>query len=328
MKKQELHTYIEKHQSNITQITAYKQGMRVYSDEWHGYTQEDTCHVMSATKSISALLIGIAIDRGYIQDIQQAILDFFPDYKVKRGEKTIQKVTIQHLLTMTTPYKYRYEPWTKICSQADWTYAALDFVGGRKGLTNEFRYSTLGIHILHGILANTTGMTTVDFANTYLFEPIGVAAHENYYAQTAEEHKHFITGKEPKRNVWFCDGKGVGAAGYGLCLSAQDMAKIGQLCLDKGRHDGKQIISEEWLKRITSKYTTTGKEFNFMPYGYLWWIIEGDKHAYAAIGNSGNVIYVNHTDNIVVGITAYFKPTVFDRIEFIQQVLEPYIMGL
>lgn len=142
MNRKELHDFIKEKQPNICQISCYKDGKEVYSDEWNNYKKGDACHVMSATKSIVALLVGIALDKGFIKSIDQPVLDFFPEYKIKRGEKTIQKVTIKHLLTMTAPYKYKYEPWTKICSSDDWTVSALDFLGGRKGLTGQFKYST------------------------------------------------------------------------------------------------------------------------------------------------------------------------------------------
>ena len=108
MNKKQLHDLIKEQQPNICQISCYKDGKEVYSDEWNNYKKTDACHVMSATKSIVALLVGIAIDKGYIKSIEQPVLDFFPDYKIKRGEKTIQKVTIKHLLTMMAPYKYKY----------------------------------------------------------------------------------------------------------------------------------------------------------------------------------------------------------------------------
>lgn len=325
MNKEELHRLIEEQQPNICQISCYKDGKEVYCDEWNHYKKTDTCHVMSVTKSIVALLVGIALDKGFIKSIEQPVLDFFPDYKIKRGEKTIQKVTIKSLLTMTAPYKYKHEPWTKICTSDDWTISALDFLGGRKGLTGEFKYSTLGIHILTGIISKTSGIKAVDFANKYLFEPIGVEKHTNYTAETAEEHKRFTMNKDPQKNVWFCDPKGIGTAGYGLCFSATDMAKIGQLCLDNGVHNGKQIVSTKWIEEITNSNHRCGKEFGNMSYGYLWWIVDEDRHIYSAIGNSGNVIYVNPTKNIVIAITSYFKPTIFDRVDFIEQYIEPFI---
>lgn len=105
---------------------------------------------------------------------------------------------------MTAPYKYRSKPWTKVCTSEDWTAAALDLLGGKAGITGEFKYSTLGIHILTGILAKASKMAPVDFANQYLFEPLGIARHENYYAQTEEEHKEFTLSKEPRKQVWSC----------------------------------------------------------------------------------------------------------------------------
>ncbi len=321
----ELHKLISEQEKNICQIVGYKDGIEIYHDTWNGFTMTDTCHVMSVTKSVASLLIGIAIDQGLIQSVDQPVLDFFPDYRVKRGEKTIQKVSIKNLLTMSAPYKYKYEPWSKICSQEDWTVAALDYLGGRSGITGEFKYSTLGIHILTGIISKTSGMTTVDFANCYLFEHLGVKAHKNYLAETAQEHKEFVISKAPKDNVWFCDPKGVGAAGYGLCLSAEDMAKIGQLCLNRGLYNGQRIISEEWIEESTKVHSKCGGQFQNMYYGYLWWIIDEKKNIYSAIGNSGNVIYINSAKNIVVAVTASFKPTVFDRIEFIQKYIEGYV---
>ena len=321
----EIHELIKEKQPNICQISCFKGGKEVYSDEWNNYKKTDTCHVMSATKSIIALLVGIAIDQGLIQSVNQYVLDFFPDYTIKRGEKTIQQVTIKHLLSMSAPYKYKYEPWSKVCASEDWTIAALDFLGGRKGITNEFNYSTLGIHIISGILSKTSGMKIVDFANMYLFEPIGVAKHKNYYVETKEEHMHFTMDKSPKENVWFCDPQEVGTAGYGLCFSAVDMAKIGRLCLNKGVWNNKQIISSKWLLEIRKVNHQCDERYGNMGYGYLWWIIDEKKGIYAASGNSGNVIYINESKNIVVAITSYFKPTVFDRIDFVREYIEPIL---
>ncbi len=322
----DFHSLIEEKQSNICQIAAYRDGHEIYSDEWNNYRRDDTCHVMSVTKSIVALLVGIAIDQHLIESVMQPVLSFFPEYKVKRGEKTIQNVTIQHLLTMTAPYKYKYEPWTKICSSEDWTISALNYLGGRAGITGEFKYATLGIHILTGILAKVSGMKTVDFANQYLFGPIGVTPYQNYYVETAEEHKEFTISKTPKDHIWFCDPQGIGAAGYGLCLSAKDAAKIGQLCLDKGEYKGKQIVSSKWIEEMTRPFIKCGEEFRNMSYGYLWWCIDDKSDCYSAIGNSGNVIYVNSSNNLVIAVTSYFKPSIFDRIDFIQKYIEPFLM--
>ncbi len=325
MNQEEFHRFISKTQENICQITALKNGIVAINDTWHHYKTTDTVHVMSATKSVVSLLIGIAVDKGLVKSIDQPVLDFFPDYTVKRGEKTIQQVTIRRLLTMTAPYKYRSEPWTKVCSSDDWTVAALDLLGGRAGLTGQFRYSTLGIHILTGILSKTSGLSTVDFANQVLFTPLGIAPRRNYLAMTAEEHKAFTLSKTPHGNVWFVDPKGVGAAGYGLCLSAEEMAVIGQMCLGCGTYGGKRVVSSEWIAESTEPRVQCGGDFRNMLYGYLWWIIDEKKHIYAAIGNSGNVIYVNSESATVIAVAGTFKPTVSDRIDLIQKEIEPLL---
>ncbi len=328
MTKAELHTLIESAQPNICQIAAYRGGTKVYSDEWNHYKPDDCTHVMSATKGIVALLIGIAVDQGLIKSIDDKVLGYFPDYSVKRGEKTIYDIAIKHLLTMRAPYKCKGDPWTKVCTSEDWTKTSLDFLGGRKGLTGEFCYQTVCLHILTGILYQASKMQTVDFANKYLFAPIGVKMHTNYYAQTAGEHKHFTMSKEPKENVWFCDPEKIGTAGYGLCLSADDMAKIGLLCLNKGVCNGKQIVSAQWLADMTKPISVESDHFRNMMYGYLWWIVDNDKNIYAAIGNSGNVIYVDPANDVVIAVSSYFKPTVFDRVDFIEQVVKPFVLSI
>ena len=114
MKKEELHNFIEKQQPNICQIVAIRDEKIVYSDTWNDYKQDDCTHIMSATKSIMSLLVGIAIDQRQIGSVDDKVLDYFPDYKVKRGEKTIYDVTIKQLLTMRAPYKCKGDPWSKV----------------------------------------------------------------------------------------------------------------------------------------------------------------------------------------------------------------------
>ena len=327
MNTEELHRLIEQQQPNICQIVAIKDGKIVYRDRWNGYKDDDCTHIMSATKSIMALLVGIAVDRGEIRSIEDKVLDYFPEYPVKRGEKTIYDVTIKHLLTMRAPYKGKGDPWSKVCASENWTYSSLDFLGGRKGLTDEFQYQTVCLHILSGLLHRATGMRTVDYANQYLFEPLGIRPHENYYAKTAEEHKQFPIGKTPKGHIWFADRDGLGTPGYGLCMSAEDMAKIGLLCLNHGRCGDRQILSAQWIEDMTRPRTVESDHFRGMDYGYLWWIIDREKPIYAAIGNSGNVIYVDPTQNLTVAVASYFKPTIFDRVDFIQEYIVPMLIS-
>ncbi|MFA7673854.1 MAG: serine hydrolase [Clostridia bacterium] len=327
-KFEQLHRYVELssgNEQNICEITAIKNGEVIYEDYWHGYQHGDTLNTMSVTKSVMALLTGIAIDKGHIKSVDQRVLEFFPDYKVKRGEKTIYNVTLRHLLTMTAPYKYRSEPWTRVCTSDDWTKAALDILGGRNGITGEFKYATLGIQILSGVIINASGMKMIDFANTYLFEPLGIPSHKNADCSTKEEQFDFLMSKEPKGNVWFADPKRANTAGWGLALSANDLASIGLMCLQKGIYNGKRIVSAEWIDAVSTPYISLDEKFGNMSYGFLWWIINANKRNYAAIGDGGNIIYVNTEKGICVGIAGTFKPRIFDRVQFIQKYIEPLL---
>lgn len=92
MNKKELHDFIKEKQPNICQISCYKDGKEVYSDEWNNYKKIDTCHVMSATKSIVALLVGIALDKGFIKSIDQPVLEFSLNIKLKEEKKQFNKL--------------------------------------------------------------------------------------------------------------------------------------------------------------------------------------------------------------------------------------------
>ena len=328
MNKEQLHRFISEstgNESNICQIYAIKDGTAVFDDCWRGYKTDDAVNVNSVTKGVMSLLAGISIDKGFIKDVDQKVMDFFPDYRVKRGEKTIYDVTIRHLLTMTAPYKYRSEPWTKVCTSDDWTLAVLDFLGGRKGITGEFKYATLGIQILTGIIENATGEKCIDFANKNLFLPLGIPEHYIHGDSSKEDQFDFFMNKNPRKNEWYSDPKDSVTAGWGLCSSARDLAKLGELVVNDGMYNGKRIISEKYLKDMTTPHLKLGRMFGDMNYGYLWYKPYDNREVYAAIGDSGNIIYVNKELNVSVGMTGTFKPRIFDRVEFIEKNILPVL---
>ena len=153
MKRKDITAYVRENEPNICQICVLKDGKEVLSEEWNGYKKDDCTHIMSATKGIVSLLAGIAIDKGMIKSVDERVMSFFPDYTPKRGEKTIFDVTLRHLLTMRAPYKGKGDPWTKVCSNKNWTTASLDFLGGRNGITGEFDYRCRSFFLLqaHGV---------------------------------------------------------------------------------------------------------------------------------------------------------------------------------
>jgi len=328
MNKEQLHRYISEstsNESNICQIYAIKDGVVELDDCWHGFKTEDAMNVNSVTKGIMGLLAGIALDKGYIKNLDQKVMDFFPDYTVKRGEKTIYDVSIRHLLTMTAPYKGKSEPWKKVCTSPDFTLAILDYLGGRNGITGEFRYATLGIQILAGIIERATGEKSIDFANENLFKPLGLPNRIPHGDSSKEDQFDFFMNKNPRKYEWYTDPQGCVTAGWGLCMSAKEMAVIGAMVLDDGMYDRKRIISEEYLKEMLAPHIKLGERFGFMNYGYLWYKPYDDKDVYATIGDSGNIIYINKEKNASVGITGTFKVRIFDRVEFIEKKVLPVI---
>ena len=318
--KKVLNNYSSKNDVNIRQIVAYKDNELQIEEYKAGFSKEDTMNVMSVTKSITSLLIGIAIDKGYIKSVDDKVMDYYKEiYSPKRGEKTIYEVTIKHLLTMTAPYKGKSEPWKKVCTSQDWSLSILDSLGGIKGITNEFRYHTLGTQILFGIIRQASGMNVLEFANEYLFKPLGISPRENANCKSKEAQYAYLMNKGNHGKVWFMDPTDMPTAGWGLSLSAYEMAQIGLLVLNNGIYNSVKVISESYLNEMLKSYVSLDYKFGNQDYGYLWWLPHRNNEVIAAIGDGGNVIYVNKKHNVVVAVTGYFKPLVFDRVEYIEK---------
>lgn len=308
---------IQKEYGNIAGMVVVKNGEIRYEQYFNDCTITNPIHVFSVTKSIISALIGIAIDQGLIKSVNQKVLDFFPEYEVEQDEHIIQNVTIKHLLTMTAPFKYEEEPYIQYFTSEDWVKFSLGLVGGQAEI-GQFRYTPLiGPDILSGILVRTTNKTVLDFATEFLFSPLGISVKENIFFHHQEEQLAFLAAKN--RSGWVTDPTGVNTAGWGLTLTAMDMAKLGQLYLYKGDWSGKQLISKVWIEESTKEHSRSA-QLN-LAYGYLWWIEEGN--SFAAVGDSGNVIYVNTEKQIVVSIASLYMQEAKDRMEFIKKYVEP-----
>lgn len=301
---------------NIAGIVVVKDGETIYEKYFNECTADSRIHIYSVTKSIISILIGIAMDIGHIKNLDQKVLDFFPEYEIKKGEKTIQNITVRHLLTMTAPYKYIFNPYIKYFTSDNWVKFSLDLLGG-KGRVGKFRYAPLiGPDIMSGILCKATGQSVINFAKNNLFEPLGIVVEKNIVFQSKEEQLAF--NQATNMSGWVADPMGVNTAGWGLTLSPMDMAKIGQLYLNHGMWNGQRIVSEEWINESTEEHSRW--EAQNLSYGYLWWI---DKDGFAAMGDGGNTIYVNTKKNMVVAIASLFKPKARDRMELIREYIEP-----
>lgn len=319
IKMEDLEQKINSQYANTTGIVIIKDGIVSYEKYFKGCTAESRVHVYSVTKSVISILFGIALDKGYIKNIEEKVLDYFPEYKVKRGEKKIQNITLRDMLTMTAPYKYRlFAPYIKYFTSSDWVKFSLDLLGGR-GKVGTFRYAPLiGPDILSGILVRATGQSVLEFAAENLFEPLGIKVENNLLFESKEEQMAF--NQSTDTSGWAVDPTGIHAAGWGLTLTPMDMAKIGQLYLNGGMWEGKRIVSSKWVEDSTIEHSRWKKEN--LPYGYLWWVNED---GYAAMGDGGNIIYVNTKKKLVISIAALFVPKAGDRIELITKFIEPVL---
>ena len=192
--------------SNIAGIVVQQNGTIIYENSFNRYTADTAFHVFSVTKSVLSILIGIAIDKGLIESLDQKVLDFFPEYTPKRGEKTAQLVTLRDMMTMTAPFKYKSAPYTKYFSSESWVKSALDLLGG-KGEIGDFRYTPLiGPDILSGILTRVTGLSVLEFAQENLFMPLGIDVSERIVFESKEEQlsimkDHHGSGWSPTRRA-------------------------------------------------------------------------------------------------------------------------------
>lgn len=315
-KVKKLEILMAKEYFNIAGVVVQKNGKMCYEYYQNNISCKSPVHIYSVTKSVVSILIGIAIDKGYIKSVNQEILDFFPAYESK--DNFTKTVVIKDMLTMTLPYKFEEAnaPYEAYFSSDNWAFTSLDLLGGsQKGV---FRYAPIiGPDILTGILVKATGKSVLDFAQEHLFSPLGITVKETITFQNQEEQMTYYQKRE--LSGWVADPQGVNTAGWGLSLTTKDMAKLGQLYNNNGLWENKRIVSSSWIKESTAAHSHF-QEAN-LDYGYLWWVLgEGQ---FAAMGDGGNTIFVDRKKDITVAVTAYLTPNAKDTISFIQTQILP-----
>lgn len=302
---------------NINAVVVVRQGALAYERYWRGGDAAHARHFASVTKSIVSALIGIAIEDGYIRGVDQKVLDFFPAYRSEADNRLIADIAIRHLLTMTAPYSFEdwHEPLDQLCMQEDWAAYTLDKLGCG-GNIGDFKYSTSGAHLLSVILTRSTGRSAREFANERLFRPTGmreIPAYDMTAFGFDELFGHAVRG-------WVEDPTGNSTGGWGLTLTPRDMARFGQLYLNRGRWGDKQLLSPHWIDESTA--------MNQHGYGYLWWLREEDGvRAHMALGDGGNVICCLPDNELVVAITSDFMPQPRDRWTLVKKHILPAIIG-
>ncbi|MHA1459035.1 MAG: serine hydrolase domain-containing protein [Promethearchaeota archaeon] len=283
----EMYEHISTNNINIHSISIVRNGYLIHEEYLSGFTLRTeksygpepdyygidivingSLHVQfSSTKTIIALLIGIAIDKGYIDNVSQTFSSFFPTLTYSTPSK--EDISIEHLLTMTSG----------IYGDNDggfgWDQTLQEILNPALYSTpgTTFRYSSASTHLLSAIINKSTGQNTSGFAEEYLFDPIGITREDWYWQENSEE---IILG------------------GYGLYFTPQAMARIGLLMLNNGTWNDTQVISKNWMLEVGTPHPN-----GF--YGYLVWI---DLYAYHTAGLLGQCIYLIPAHNLTIVFTA------------------------
>jgi len=278
-------TYIDKNETGVDGIVIIHNDKIVLEQYYGGYHRDKIHMLQSATKSITSALIGIAIDKGIIQSIEQPIFELLPEYSHLFSDKK-KKITLKHLLEMSSGLDWRdWRTKEKAASSFDEINVASDsiaYILSQSLVTKPgdvFFYNTGSSHLLSAIIAHRAQMSALEFAIANLFKPMGIAK--------------YFWGQLPP---------GIHKGGWDLYLRPLDMGKFGKLYLSKGKWDDVQLISQNWVELSTS-FKKHSDQFDD-GYAFHWWRPNGyDTEIYAALGYEGQCIYVLNDLNLVVVLT-------------------------
>ncbi len=251
---------------------------------FHGARSSDSANLKSASKSIISTLIGIALDRGQLKSTRDPIAKFFPEHLGAEADALKKRITIEDLLTMRsgleTTSNVNYGKWV---TSGNWvrhvlTRPVIDEPGG------SMIYSTGNSHLLSAILTKATKMSTFEFARRYLAEPLGIAI-----------------------RPWIRDPQGIYLGGNDMHITPRAMLKYGELYLNRGRLQERQIVSAKWVE--DSLKPRTKSNWSGRDYGYGWWIDTlGGRTTHYAWGHGGQFIFTVPGLKLVVVTTAVPTP--------------------
>lgn len=260
-------------------VIIIRNGYIVAEKYYNGYTPETKQWIYSATKSVLSGLIGVAVEEGYLT-LDERIIDIFSDREIENIDEYKENITVKDLLTMRSGYQFNpRSSYGRVLEAEDMVQFILDLpMKEEPGMS--YNYNSGDSHLLSAIIQEKTEMSTADFAQEYLFNPLNI------------------------QNVLFKEMKGVALGANGLAMTPYDMAKIGLLYINDGDWNGEQIIPKEWIKDSI----TTEIEELFMGgthYGFQWYIDEIDGYSISyAQGAFGQYILVIPGLDVVVVVTS------------------------
>jgi CubicO group peptidase (beta-lactamase class C family) len=267
---------------NIDSITIIRNGYMVFDTTFYPFQSNSNHIIHSCTKSIVSALVGIAIEQGYIESVQQPVLDLFPERKAANLTPEKEAMTLEDVLTMATglecgdSYLHNWRGLSEMRQSKDWVQYVLDMPMAEKPGTR-FEYCNSASFLLSAIIQETTGMNALDFAEKHLFSPLGISD---------------VT--------WPTNPQGINIGWGELHLLPHDMAKFGYLYLQEGMWEGKEVVPLEWVKMSTRKHISANTLED--GYGYQWWV--DDSGIYMALGYAGQYIVVLPENEMVVVFTS------------------------
>jgi CubicO group peptidase (beta-lactamase class C family) len=229
----------------IHSLLLVRHGKLVVEEYFHGWKSDDLHRIASCTKSLSSLLVGIAIDDGSIDGVDVPLLGFFPERRSRAGEGW-EEMTLEHLLSMTMDLDWNDREAESFAAPGVDRLAEVIERDVRKKAGSSWRYVSRNTNLLSAVILQATGKHADLFAAERLFGPLGI---EQWDWENSKWKGH------------------PGMSGT-LKMRPRDMAKIGQLVLDDGAWEGEQLISPDWIRESTTMRQRHSEEEQ---YGYLWW---------------------------------------------------------
>ena len=269
---------------------------RTVFEKYYNASPDDTFNTCSVTKSVLSTLVGIAVGEGKL-DLHETLSQLLPKYASSMAPPT-SGATLRQLLSMTAGFNDRSE----FEFSADWvedivTSADVTPPGDR------FVYSNESAHLVSAILEEATGESVLQYARARLFDPLEISTEPAFTpAFTPPFDAGDVADYLGAGFAWPVDPQGHATGHCWLKLRPDDLAKIGQLYLDRGTYGGREVMSSDWVREATTNQSEAPvSDFGGDGYGFLWWVRSADDDpAYAALGSGGQMIEVIPTLRLVV----------------------------